>query len=185
MEIKGTAVMAIRDFVKAKFPDDFKKWHDSLPADSKVIFEGPIDSTRWYEVKDAVAKPTAAIARLFYNDDVKKGAWESGRYSAETALKGIYKVFVKVSSPSYLIARASRVFATYYRPCEMKTAKNEGNNLVLHISGMENPEKLIEFRIGGWIEKALEISGSRDINVDITKSMARGDAITEFTISWT
>jgi hypothetical protein len=184
MEIKGTAVIAIRDFVKVKFPDDFKKWYDSLPADSKAIFEGAIDSTRWYDVHHAVAKPTAAIARLFYNDDVKKGAWESGRYSAETALKGIYKVFVKVSSPSYLIARASRVFATYYRPCEMKTAKNEGNNLVLHIAGMENPEKLIEFRIGGWIEKALEISGSKDINVEITKSMARGDVITEFTISW-
>ncbi len=184
MEIKGTAVIAIRDFVKEKYPNEFKKWYSSLPVDSKAIYEGPIDSTKWYAVEHAVAKPTAAIARLFFNDDIKKGAWESGRYSAEMALKGIYRVFVKVSSPAYLIARASRVFATYYRPCEMKSVKNEVNNLVLHISGMSNPEKLIEFRIGGWIEKALEISGCKDIKVEITKSMARGDALTEFTVSW-
>jgi hypothetical protein len=39
--------------------------------------------------------------------------------------------------------------------------------------GMSNPEKVIEYRIGGWIEKALEISGNKDINVEITKSMTR------------
>ena len=184
MEIKGTAVIAIRDFVKEKYPGDFKKWFDTLPGDSKVIYDGAIDSTEWYPVEHAVTTPTAIIAEMFFDNDIKAGAWESGRYSAETALKGIYKIFVKVSSPSYLIARASRVFATYYRPCEMNTVKSEGNNLVLHISGMENPEELVEYRIGGWIEKALEISGSKDIKVVITKSMAHGDALTEFTISW-
>jgi len=49
---------------------------------------------------------------------------------------------------------------------------------------MSNPEKVNEFRIGGWIEKALEISVSKDINVEVTKSMTQGDALTEFTINW-
>lgn len=184
MEIKGTAVIAIRDFVKEKYPDEYQKWYSSLPEDSKEVYTGPIDSTKWYSVEAGAAKPTKAIARLFYNNDIIKGAWESGRYSAEKALKGIYKIFVKASSPSYLIARASRVFSTYYRPCELKSVRNEGNNLVLHIFGMSNPEKVIEYRIGGWIEKALEISGSKNINVEITKSMTQGDALTEFTINW-
>ena len=184
MEIKGTAVIAIRDFVKDKYPGQYRKWYDSLPEESKEVFTGVIDSTKWYPVEAAAARPTKAIAKLFYNNDVQKGAWESGRYSAEKALKGIYKIFVKASSPSYLIARASRVFSTYYQPCELKSIKNDGNNLVLHIFGMSNPEKVIEFRIAGWIEKALEISGSKDINVEITKSMTQGDALTEFTINW-
>lgn len=184
MEIKGTAVVAIRDFVKERYPDKFRLWYDSLPEESKVIFSGPVDFTKWYSLDYAAAIPTKAVGKLFFDNDLKKGAWEAGRYSAEIALKGIYKIFVRVSSPSYLIARASRVFSTYYRPCEMKSIKNEGNNLVLQISEMPNSERVIEFRIAGWIEKALEISGSKDIDVEITKSMVQGDAITEYTIHW-
>lgn len=184
MEIKGTAVVAIRDFVREKYPGKFKLWFDLLPEESKVIFASPVDFTKWYSLEYAAATPTRAIAKIFFNNDMKKGAWESGRYSAEVALKGIYKIFVRVSSPSYLIARASRVFSTYYKPCEMKTIKNDGNNLVLQISEMPNIEKVIEYRIAGWIEKALEISGSKDIKVEISKSVAQGDAITEFNITW-
>ena len=47
---------------------------------------------------------------------------------------------------------------------------------------MPNPEKVIEYRIAGWIEKALEISGCKDISVEITKSMTQNDALTEFTV---
>lgn len=184
MEIKGTAVIAVRDFVKDRYPGRFKQWIESLPDDSKAIFTEAIEATKWYPIDYGAAIPTKTIAKMFFNNDLVKGAWESGRYSAEVALKGIYKIFVMVSTPSYLIARASRVFSTYYRPCEMKTIKNEGNNLVLHVSGMSNPQKVIEYRIAGWIEKALEISGSKDISVEITKSMTKNDELTEFTITW-
>ncbi len=184
MEIKGTAVIAVRDFVRDRYPDKFKQWLNALPKESKTIFSDVIEATKWYPVDYGAAIPTEIIARMFFNNDLIKGAWESGRYSAEEALKGIYKIFVMVANPSYLIARASRVFSTYYRPCEMQTIKNEGNNLVLHISGMSNPQKAIEYRIAGWIEKALEISGSKDISVEITKSMTENDELTEFTINW-
>ena len=32
---------------------------------------------------------------MFYNGNLEEGAWEAGRYSAEKALTGIYKIFVK------------------------------------------------------------------------------------------
>ena len=184
MEIKGTAVIAVRDFVRDMYPERYKQWLNALPKESKAIFSDIIEATNWYPVGYGAAAPTKIIARMFFSNDIVKGAWESGRYSAEVALKGIYKIFVMVANPSYLIARASRVFSTYYRPCEMKTIKNEGNSLVLHVSGMTNPEKVIEYRIAGWIEKALEISGSKDISVNITKSMTENDELTEFTINW-
>ncbi len=185
MEIKGTAVVAVRNFVKDRYPGKYDQWLNALPKDSKLIFTEAIEATKWYPVDHAAAQPTKVIAGMFFNNDLKKGAWESGRYSAEIALKGFYKIFVHVSSPSYLIARASRVFSTYYRPCEMKTYKNEGSNLILHITGMPDCDKVVEYRIGGWIEKALEISGCTDIRVEITRSAALKDELTEFTIHWT
>ena len=43
---------------------------------------------------------------------------------------------------------------------------------------------MIEYRIAGWIEKALELSGCEDIKIRITKSMTKGDAISEYKVSW-
>jgi hypothetical protein len=43
---------------------------------------------------------------------------------------------------------------------------------------------IIEKRIGGWIEKALEITRCEDINIEISQSMAKGDPVTEYRISW-
>ena len=120
MEIKGTAVMAIRDFVKENYPNEFKTWKEALPDEIKFVYNGVIDATKWYPAEKVAAIPTTEISRMFYNNDVKKGAWESGRYSAEKGLRGIYKFYVKAASPAHIISRASRVFAAYYQPCHLK-----------------------------------------------------------------
>ena len=122
--------------------------------------------------------------RSYYEGDYKKGAWESGRFSAEKALNGIYKIFVKASSPGYIIQRASRVFATYYQPCQMKILERTDKHVVLQISNMTKSDIVIEHRIAGWIEKALHISGASDVKLEFPKSIAKGDAVTTLSINW-
>ena len=48
MEIKGTAVIAIRDFVKTNYHDKCNDWFQSLPDKVKTIYSGVIDSSQWY-----------------------------------------------------------------------------------------------------------------------------------------
>ena len=184
MEIKGTALLAIRDFVKTNHGEHFEQWLKILDEDSRQIFENPIDSTKWYPVDSAAEIPTQKISEMFFNSDNRKGAWESGRFSAEKGLSGIYKIFVKASSPTFIISRAKDVFAKYYQPCEMRVTKLEKNNVVLEMTGSDGCSEVIEYRIAGWIEKALEISGAGSVQVDITKAISKGEDITEFSISW-
>lgn len=184
MDIKGTAVMAIRDYVKENYPNQFIAWKEALPEDIKSIYNGMIDATKWYPAEKAAAIPTSEISRMFFNNNVKKGAWESGRYSAEKGLKGIYKFYVKAASPGHLISRASRIFAAYYQPCKLTLIKSDSKSATLHLCHDEKPEEVIEYRIAGWIEKALEISGCKNIFVEITKSLTRGDECTEFSMNW-
>ena len=183
MEVKGTAVLAIKEYVKNNFPTEFKNWVDSLNPASKDIFAGSIDSTKWYGVKEGALEPTLKMSNLFFNGDALKGAWESGRYSAQKALTGIYKIFVKASSPSYIIQRASRVFSTYYQPCEMKVLNSTSNGCLVEISNMDNCYDVIDNRIAGWIEKALEISGAKEIKVKLTLKPG-DDTVREIIISW-
>ena len=54
----------------------------------------------------------------------------------------------------------------------------------LKLSNLPVKSDLIEHRIGGWIEKALEICGCQDLVVALPTSIAKGDAYTTYDISW-
>ena len=89
MEVKGTAVIAIRDYVKNNYPGEFVKWLNALSPESKKIFDSAIDSTKWYPVENGAKEPTEKIGQMFFNGDSERGATESGRYSAEKASESI------------------------------------------------------------------------------------------------
>jgi len=183
MQIKGSAVKSIPDFLKKFHPDKYSVWLNALPEESRKIFEAPVLSSNWYTLKDAAIVPTEVLGRMLFEDEVK-GAWQCGRFSAESALTGIYKFFIKAASPSYIVDRAGRVFSTYYQPCKMNVAEKGEDWVRLRISDFDEPSKLIEHRIGGWIERAIEIHGVSFVTVNIVKSMNLGDPFTEYLVKW-
>ncbi len=184
MDIKGTAVKSIDEFVRKRFKDDYNKWLTSLPESSRKIFFEGVLSNQWYSVKDAAIIPTEKIGELFYDKDNKKAAWECGRYSAESALTGIYKIYVKLSKPYHLIDRASRIFAAYYYDSVMSTRNHGKTSVDVVIEEFPFPSTVIEYRIAGWMESALELSGCHDVKILISKSLTRGDKETVFNLTW-
>lgn len=184
MEIKGTAVKSISDFIKSRFTNRYSEWLNSLPENSKKIMMGAIYAPEWYSLTDAAIIPTSKIGELFYQGDIKKGAWECGRFSAESALTGIYKLYVKMASPGHIIERAGRIFAAYYQPSEMVSENLQKNSVQVVIKKFQQPNVLVEYRIAGWIERALEISGCKSIKVEIIKSLTKNDSQTIFNVTW-
>ncbi|MCD4832669.1 MAG: hypothetical protein K8R31_02660 [Bacteroidales bacterium] len=184
MEVKGTAVKSIKDFVEKKHNAQFNDWIQSLPESSQNIMTGGIFANNWYPMKEAAVEPTKAIAKLFYKNDIEKAAFEAGRYSAETGLKGVYKIFVRIASPSYIMQRASRIIRSYYNPSEIIVKESHDKGVILHITKFPNPDPAIEYRIAGWIEHALEITNCKGVKSSITKSMTKGDPVTEITSIW-
>jgi len=185
MEIKGTAVKAIRDFVKTNYSDKFNDWLEALPLGSKRIFSGKIDSSKWYQLREGGISPTRIIGELFYSGNFNVAALESGKYSAQKALSGIYNALIKTSSPSHILNSTPKIFATYYRPGQLTVKNKKDNEVTLQISNMTENDDVIEHRIAGWLYKALEISGAKSVRIEFTKSMAKGDAVTQLDIQWT
>ncbi len=184
MEVKGSAVKSITDFIKKNHSDKYQEWLEVLPEESKKHFMKPILPSNWYPVIEAAVLPTEKLAELFFDNDPIKAAWESGRFSAETALTGLYKFFVKAASPHFIVGKAGKIFSTYYQPSEMSVVDKGEKWVKLHITVFETPSEIIEARIGGWIEKAMEISGCANVKVEITKSLARNDGLTELMVTW-
>lgn len=183
MEIKGTAVKSIPEFVRQKYATEYAHWMNSLPEASKKIIES-VNAANWYPLMAGGVEPTKKVGEMFFNGDYKKGAFELGRFSADISLNGIYKLYVKFASPGHIISRASRIFAAYYMPSKMETAELRPNSVKLIMTEFDQPSEVIEYRIAGWIERALEISGCKGIEVKITESLAKGNKRTVFENSW-
>ncbi len=166
MEIKGTAVKTVPKLVKSKFPDLYDKWFNLLPEKSKKIFQSPIMSTSWYDLYDSVIAPTNIVGDHFY-DSRKKASWELGRFSSEDALTGVYKIFIRVSSPLFVLSRITNVFSTYYKPAKAMVLNKTKNKAVMQFIFYDLKYELVAYRIAGWIERTIEITKKKDIKVDI------------------
>lgn len=184
MEIKGTAVRITPDFVKNKYPKRYLEWLKSMPKDSRKIFEQPIYATSWYDLIDSVIIPTQKVGDLFFEGNHIEAARELGRYSAEIALKGIYKIFVRVSSPHFVLSRASSIFSAYYKPSSIKVVESKDKRCVIRLAEFHINEKLIMHRIAGWIEKTLEITLKAALKVDLQNDVADNKLTTLITAEW-
>ncbi|WP_420580017.1 hypothetical protein [Reichenbachiella sp.] len=182
MQVRGSVIKSIDSFVADNHGSKYEEWKKGLSAASSLLLASA-SSSNWYPVEPGVIVPTQVLCDMFYSDK-KQGAWESGRYSAKMGLTGIYKVFVLISSPSFMLKRASRVIATFYEPTDLKVANSTDNSMVIQFTMLPIKNELIEYRIAGWMEMALEICGCKNLQVKITKSMAEGDSMFETTITW-
>jgi hypothetical protein len=184
MEVKGTAVKSVPEFVQKHFPVRYQEWLNSMPDDSKKLMGGLLFSNNWYPLKESLTVPMKAISKLFYSGDDKKTARIMGQYSATIALSGVYRFFIQFGSPKFIIERGGRVFSTYFQPSEMVVINVQKNSLSVHITKFPEPETIIEQNIAGWMEKALEISGCRQVRAEVTKSMVNKAPYTEIQINW-
>ena len=184
MKVKGSAVATIPIFIKERFGEEgYQKWLNALPPDTQTIYSDKILPTSWYPLKQVLMEPTKKLCEIFYGGGMK-GAWESGRFSAEQGLKGVYKMFIKLGSVHFLIKKASTILPTYFDPSHIDILELGEKNALLHITKFEEADPTIDNRIGGWIERALEISGCKNIRVSIRKSLAKGDPVTELHLTW-
>jgi hypothetical protein len=182
MEIKGTAVKSIRDFVLRNYPDQLDEWFNSLSKASQEVFNNAL-TNGWYPLQEGVVEPTEKIGKLFFNGDTKKGAFECGRYSANIALNGIYKLYVKFSSPAHVVDRGSRILPAYYKPSVITQLVREKNFVKFKMDECEGIDEVIEYRIAGWMYQALEISGCDTKEIKVSESI-KTHGRTIFDCSW-
>jgi hypothetical protein len=102
----------------------------------------------------------------------------------ERQLRGIYKAFVKLGSPEFVIKRIAAVHATYFQgvPIEVQIQGN-GRALVTY-TGFEKQHRIMGFAIVGFFKKALEISGAKDVAIYFSVPIEEGKSYSELSIAW-
>lgn len=184
MEVKGIAIKTTRDFIKAKFPNDYNKWLNELPDTVKENYKTLVDVSRWYSLEEDYLIPISKISTLFYRGDVRACGEAMGYYSADVALKGIYKVFLLMASPKFLMQRASKIIRTYYQPSEVEAESVSDKSAIIRITEFNAMDQTLEYRFAGWCKRALELSNCSGVSYKINQSLAKGDSYTEMQFSW-
>lgn len=168
MKIKGTAVKTILEYLKEVKPELKNQWFESLPEASKNIFSNPIIASSWYEIDDAMIIPTKKLSELL-NLTHEETAWKLGRFSSKKLLKGVYKIFLRVSSPIFVLERAKNVMSAHYNPGGIEVIGKQKNSAIMKFTDFKENERIAIYRIAGWIEKTIETTGFKNIKVEISK----------------
>ncbi len=184
MEVKGTAIKATRDFVKEKFPKRFNEWIQSLPNESQTIYSGLMDVGKWHDIKTTYYVPMEKIVELFYNRNAQKAGEEMGRFSAETTLTGVYKVFLLVATPQYLMKRATNMMQAFYNPSEIEVTETSKKQVVFKIKSFNGITKATEYRFAGWCMRALELCNCKQVSYRITSHLSMGQPFTAIEFNW-
>jgi hypothetical protein len=166
MKIKGTAIKSTQEFVRSNFYDQYEAWLAALPDESREIYTSPVFIGNWYPLKEGVLKPTEVIGEMFYDGDIEKAGYETGKDSALRALKGVYKIFVKMASVDFVLKRAKSIFSTYYDEGKFEIVESSKDMNIFKVYGFSAEDKLINSRIAGWIEGIFLLVSSRKIKTE-------------------
>lgn len=184
MEVKGTAIAATVDYVREKHgAAALEALLAGVPEESRRILKEKVLPSAWYPIGPAYLTPTRVFCDLFHGGD-SAGAWQIGRYSAETALTGIYKALLVFISPRTFVERGPGILTNYYRPMRPEVKLLGPGHYAVFVHDVDEPSPYFDARVGGFIERALEMSGAKELSVKIVAHAARSGDTTELHFVW-
>jgi hypothetical protein len=109
---------------------------------------------------------------------------EMGRAAAEYGLTSLYKIFFKVGSPQFVIARGSSVFSRYYSQGRLEIVESKSGHAAVDL--VDFPDGAPEFceRIRGWMERTMELAGASNLKSAHSLCVHRGDSVCRFEGFW-
>ena len=153
----------------------------SLSEKSRRVFESPILFSDWYPL-DAYAEFLEADVRETANNNCEVLAQRSGKI-VEAHLRGVYRIFVRLGSPKFVITRISAVHQAYFRGVTI-APQVDGHRATIRYFGFQKQHAIMESTITGFFRKALELSGAKHIDLKFTVPIAQAGPYAELTIDW-
>jgi len=128
----------------------------------------------WYPFSEFI-ELNQAIDRLYGAGD---GALikELGRQGADFNLKTIYRLFYKVGTVRWVMARAARLWHLHYDAGRLVLREMAHDEFDLTIEEFPTPNCAHCRSVQGWVERSIELSGGNEVVTDIVRCRKEGDA---------
>jgi len=183
LHIKGTALRDTLEAIQARSgKEELERILAHLEEETKEIFERPISPSSWYPC-DAFARFLEADIRETANGDEEE-LIKRAELVIEKQLSGIYKMFVRLGSPEFVIRRIAAVHSTYFDGVQIIPEMKGLNGATIQYVGFSREHRIMGFVILGFYRKALEISGAKKLDVHFTVPIEAGEKFCELALRW-
>ena len=183
VQIKGSAIKETINQIKSRAGEEaLQRILCLLDEETRTICQNEVFASSWYPL-DVFTRFLEVEIRVLA-DGKEEMVTRGSEVVIERQLRGIYKVFVKLGSPEFVIKRIAAVHATYFQGVPIEVQLQGHGKAVVRYTGFEKQHRIMGFAIIGFFKKALEISGATDVVLCFTVPIEEGKPFSEISISW-
>jgi hypothetical protein len=183
LHIKGTAVRDTMEAIIARAgKEELDKIISHLEPETQKILQPPISPSSWYSC-DAFSRFLEADIRETAGGN-EQALVKRAEAVIEKQLSGIYKMFVRLGSPEFVIRRIAAVHSTYFDGVQIIPEMKGPKSATIQYVGFSRNHRVMGFVILGFFRKALEISGAKKVDVHFTVPIEAGEKFCELALSW-
>jgi hypothetical protein len=167
--VKGTGIIPVVSYIKEHYgPESLQKILEALPPNIREHYTRRIMEIKWYPL-ETLSLLYQNTAQIFHNGDPKI-CWAIGRSTADYGLNVIYKFFLKLGTPTVFVQKGPDMWKTYYGGSTLNVLENRKGYIKVILEGLRTNEAHMH-SIGGWMERAGELTGGKNIKIsmDIAK----------------
>jgi hypothetical protein len=153
-----------------------------LPGEVReALVRGTIVAGGWYPVQwkcalhDAGRKATGEPGL----------AWSMGREMTLRDLRGIYRTFVRVVSPRFVLSFGAQLFSSYARPGSMRVLESRKGFVRVAFEGCEGFSRDLWQDVLGGCEGALVAAGANTVRLRVESGGREGSSSAQCVAWWT
>ena len=143
----------------------------ALPASTAALLHHPPLTVAQVPIADYLAFSEALIEHGFAGDDRRMR--DIARIQLRNDLNGIYRLFIRLASPDFIIERAGQVYATYWRNNgHLRAEKIAPTTCHVIYEEVVGAKSYFWQAQCGAIQSALEACGAKNVSVEIDHASA-------------
>lgn len=171
MKIKGTTLLDCIAAAKRREGEQrYAAILGLLTPEFRSVFEGEIYDTSWYSLDAFVSFLEAGLC---YTGEDPTVLTRRAEALIERQLNGIYRVFVNLRDPAYIVQRVATIHRVYFSGTSVEVATGEHHAVIRYV-GFQARHWLFDHTLIGFYRKALDMCGARDIVAKMTVPSPKG-----------
>jgi len=181
--MRGMALGAAVKYIKQTYGEEgFKKVVEAMEAGDREVMAGNLNPVNLYPIKAYTSFLDTADKLL------GKGDYELcrqvGIFEAGETFSGLYKVFLEIGNPHFVIKKAGLAWRTLHDAGDLEIEQTGDKFVRGKITNFPDAHKAFCADLLGYFAKVLEMSGAKNLRVKETKCLCSGDEYCEFEVNW-